>query len=572
MSQSIPGISTIRKHPAHRYAEDIVSGEIISCKRTKQACQRYLDDLQQMQERGWIFDYKYASEMVDWFPKFLRHPHGNYAGKSFKLLPWEQFIIWNLYGFLLHEPGKKKTELRRRFKYVHVFIPKKNGKTTLGAGLLLNMLMSAEPKPELYCAATARDQARIAFSMCQDIVRSSPAVAPFIEVGEKVISIPSTFATLKPLASDSGTFEGINVYGALIDEGHVHKDSSVYNGLKAGTIARNEPIILYITTAGFDTTGPCKKENDLLFDLLDGKIDDPSMFGVYYGIDEEDDWNDEAAWIKANPSISHSVTLNRLREEYNQAVNEGGTKITNFKTKHLNIWVGAESVWIPDDLVKNNMRSLDYTMLKQHECYGGLDLASVRDLTAFTLLWIIDGIEHSKTWCWVPEERITELKSNNDRHPWIQWARDGIILTTPGNATDYAFVRKFISDRASEFRIKSIGYDRHNFSQLGQELTDDGHSLNPIGQGFIGLSEATKDLERKLYLNRCAIDTDPCMRWQFGNVVIDTDAAGNIKPTKKKSNNKIDGVVSLIIAKANYNFEASQSNTTIPEDYSITSF
>jgi phage terminase large subunit-like protein len=565
MSMTIPGITIIKKHPAHQYAEDVLSGKIVSCKRVKQSCQRYIDDLSNDQ---WVFDYKSAAERIDWFSKFLRHPHGKYQGQPFHLLAWEQFILWNVYGFKNKETGL------RRFQYAHIFIAKKNGKTTLGAGWLLQLLFSKEPKPEIYCAASTRDQARIGFKMAKDMVTMSPMISKHVVNGEKQLEIKKTFGSIAPLSADANSFEGINVYASLIDEGHVHKTSAVYNGIKAGSIARDEPMILYITTAGFNTASPCYKEYTNLCDLLDEKIQDDTMFGIIYEIDEEDDWQDPEVWCKANPSIGHSVTMERLLSEFNQALNDGGSKIVNFKTKHLNVWCDAESTWIPDEKIKERMDPLDIEFLAPHPAFAGLDLSSTRDLTALTLVWEIDDHEYTRTWCWIPEDRIKELEANNDRDPYIQWARrigdrEPLIITTPGNATDYRYIFQHIMELRQTFKITCVGIDQWNSSQLGQELTEADVEIKQLRQGYQTLSESTKDLERRIYNGTITMHPDDCIRWQFGNVVIERDHIGNERPTKKKAGNKIDGILSIINAKA---CKLHHVDESMPDDIQIISF
>lgn len=404
------------------------------------------------------------------------------------------------------------------------------------------------------------------------MARSSPTIRKYADIQEKIIQVPDTLASIAPLSADANSFEGINVYAALIDEGHVHKDSTVYNGLKAGTIARQEPLILYITTAGFNLDGPCYKEYRLLCDLLDGKVEDPAMFGVVYEADENDDWADETTWIKANPSMGHSVTVERMREEYKQAINEGGQKIVNFKTKHLNIWCQAEAVWIQDEIVQCCMEAWADDVVQGHECYGGLDLASTRDLTAFSLVWDVNGRQYSRSWYWLPEDVAKEIAANNDRHPYINWVRSGLIMTTPGNATDYQFIRKHINELASKYKVHSVAYDRWGSSQIAQNLVDDGMEMVPFGQGFVSMSEPTKSLERDIYAGDITMFEDHCLRWQFGNVVLTTDPAGNVKPNKAKAQNKIDGVVSLIMAKGNLMRARIEGSSRMPDDYTITSF
>jgi phage terminase large subunit-like protein len=584
---SIKGKSIIQKHPAHVYALDVLSGKIPACKTVHQACQRYLNDLVTAHENGWTFDYREADEVIQWFPKWLKHSKGEYSGKPFHLLPWQKFIVWNLFGF-------KKKNGARRFSNGYITIPKKNGKTTFASGIMLYMLLAdGEDSPEVYCAATHRDQAKIAFNECSRMATSSPSIRNITKQVRNNLSCAANWGVIVPLSSEANSSDGLNVSCGVIDEYHAHATSEVYDIVKSGTIARRQPIFLTITTAGFTLNGPCHKLHNICKQILNGQIEDSSTFTIIYSIDESetdnpddgDNWMSEAVWEKANPSLGHGVTLERLREEFKQAKNEGGTKITNFKTKFLNVWVGSSRTWIPDEVVKSRMVEEDPD-LRGISCYGGLDLANTRDIVAFSLKWELDNERsHYCTWFWLPEQRLLELSTVNDKHPYIQFAREGFITVTPGNVVNYDFVRRVITGYyidngteqfdnnclARQYAIHSIAFDRWNSSQFITDIETDGMRTMPFGQGFKDLSFPTKELETSIHNESgvVTISSNPVTRWMFGNVAMMTDPAGNIKPDKARSQEKIDGIVSMIMANGCSMHGKAESKNQMPANWQM---
>lgn len=578
----IKGYSVIKRHAAHQYAEAVLCGKITASLRARQACERYMRDLEQAEGKGWRFNYKEAAYVIDWFATHLRHPEGKYAGEPFILLPWQQFVLWNLHGF---ERQNSEGKWIRRFKYAYVQIPKKNGKTTLIAGHSLYMMLAdGEASPEIYYTATTRDQAKLAFNGADKLLKSSPDLQQFLKKTNHSIYCEQNFGSAKPLSADANTSEGINPYYGVIDEYHVHDSDLMYNGIKAGMIAREQPMHFTITTAGFDVTVPCFQLYESCCDLLDQKFEDDSSFCIIYEIDEQDDWMDEASWVKANPSTGHSVTLERMREEFKQASNNvSGSQVVNFKTKHLNIWCNSKSEWIKDEAIKDAMVADEPSTYSHLPCYAGLDLAAVSDLTALAMLFVVGEQEFIlKLHYWLPEDRVEKYRSSNQSHPYLQWVNKGYITTTPGNVTDYDSIRQYISGVQTidgqqaythngimqQYDLQTIAYDRFNSSQLVVNLTSDGVPLHQHGQGFVSMSLPTKEFERMILGGKIKIIEDPVLRWMVGNVAIDIDPAGNTKPNKKRSKEKIDGVVAAIMALgASIALQPMQFN---PEDFKTT--
>lgn len=574
------GKSIIEKSIAHRYALDVVSGQIPACKYTIKSCERYLNDFTKATSAGWKFDYKDAQYVIDWIRQYTRHTKGKFKGKNFDLLPWQQFVVWNLFGW-------KNADGSRRFTSSYIEIPKKNGKTTFASAIMLYMLIGdAEDSPEVYCAATHRDQAKIAFDEASRMAMESPQIKKLTKQVRNNIACPANYGKMVPLSSEANSSDGLNVSCGVIDEYHAHKTSEVYDIVKSGTIARLNPMFLTITTAGFNLGGPCKKLHDTCRKILDGQLEDESKFIIMYSTDEDDPWYDEKTWIKANPSLGYGVTVENLRNEFNTAQNEGGTKITNFQTKFLNQWVGSSATWIPDDKVLARMTE-EMPDVTGIACFGGLDLSNVRDIAAFTLRWEFpDGRSYDKTWYWLPEQRLMELSSVDDKHPYINFARDGHIILTKGNTTDYDYIRKHITGYyvdgnvvkydpnciMQQYNVHSIAFDRWNSSQLVINLQADGVEMVGYGQGYIDMSVPSKGIEKDIHDDgaQYSMHFNPVTRWMFGNVVMMKDAAGNQKPDKSKSENKIDGIVAMIMAKGRYMQAMAEDKNKMPDNYQLT--
>ncbi|AWW32164.1 terminase large subunit [Echinicola strongylocentroti] len=524
-----------------QYISEVQSGEIVTCKWVKLAVERHLDDLENGGERGLVFDPSAGERAIKFF-SFLKHYKGSYAGKPFELLPWQQFIIFVLYGW-------KLTSGERRFRYAYVEVSRKNGKTTFASGLsLYSLIMDREDGAEVYTSATKRDQAKIAFNDAKAMTEKSPHLAKYIDVYQHNLHVLATHSKLEPLSSDQNTLDGLNPHFALVDEYHAHKDDGLYNVLKSGMGSRTQPMLFTITTAGFNKMGPCYALRKTCTEILEGVKQDDSQFAIIFTLDKDDDYTDEKVWIKANPSLNHSISIQWLRQEVIQAKNNP-TQLVNLLTKNFNVWTDASEVWIEDKRWLECAGEIDQNDLEYDPAYGGLDLAAVRDINAFSLVFPVEtvGKYMTLTWYWIPKETMME-RINRDGVRYDLWVEEGWIIETEGNVTDYRKIKQDIMDLCERFNVEKIAFDRWNSSQLIIELTEEGLEMYPYGQGFASMSQPTKTLETWIMSQDIVHDSNPVTRWMLGNVELMRDAAGNIKPDKAKSQEKIDGIVSIIMA------------------------
>ena len=544
-------------HPAEKYVDDILSEKIPACKWVKLACQRYLDDRAKCLEMGWIFDQKAAQRTINFFERILKHYQGEWAGKPFILLPWEQFIFWNLDGF-------RNADGTRRFTEVSIFVPRKNGKTELAAGRgLYGMGFDGENAPEVYSTATDKNQARIAFEKACRMTDQSETLQNHLTVMAQAIVGEEFASTFKPWSSDTKKKDGYNPYIGIVDEYHEHVDNRMIDVLKSGMGARRSPITFIVTTAGFNTQSVCYKHQIFCQDVLEGKKIQNNLFSLIYTTDETDDWENESTWIKANPSWHDITTMHRqLRDAYTKAKNTQDN--VNFLTKHLNVWVKAKSVWISEEKWSGAVEKYTINDLIGEVCYGGLDLSDSFDVTSLCLFF--PRFSRLLWFYWIPEEKLTEHKKNDDVDYW-QWQQEGWITITPGNVIDYDHIRRtisgyYIQDGAVKFDancisemfdLKGIGYDPWNSKQLAIRLTnDDGITMNIFRQGFQTMSFPTKEFKKAIIGNEIHHNNNPVTNWMIGNCTVRKDPNDNQMLDKKNSKNKIDGAVAAVIAYGEY--------------------
>jgi len=528
------------------------------------ACERHLLDLEQGHARGLWFDEKRAGIAVKFF-SLLTHNKGQWAGKPLTLEPWQQFFIACLFGW-------KRANGTRRFRESYLEVARKNGKSTVGSGVCLELLvLDGEPGAEVYTAATKKEQARIVFGDAQNMARKSTALLKKVKVQQHAIMVASTLSTMKPMSSDSKTEDGLNPHGIYIDEYHAHENDGLYSVLKSATGARTQPLLSIITTAGFNRLGPCAQLRKSLASLLEGHHHDDSYFVLIYSLDEkDDDWNDETCWQKANPNLGVSVGLDYLREQHQAAVRLPSQQV-NFKTKHLNLWTDASSVWIPNELWMQGAHGTPVAELVGRKAWGGLDLASVRDITALVFVFPTDaGGFDVLCWFWVPEESVDE-RTKRDGVPYRQWVDEGYLLTTPGNVTDYNFIKAQVQELCEQYLVQMIEYDRFNASQMVIDLTEAGVPMQPFGQGFVSMNAPTKELEKLVLDGKIHHYGHPVLAWMMGNVEIQRDAADNMKINKGKSKEKVDGAVALVEALGGYMSDAGPE-TSIYESRGLLSF
>ncbi len=524
----------MQNHPAHKYAQRLAGGETPGNKWQRLAAVRYLSDLDRFE-----FDTTKAEHALNFF-MFLRHSKGEWANHRLELEPWQQFIIWNLYGFI-------RDDGTRRFRTGYIEVPRKNGKTTMLAGLgLLGMLADDEPGAEIYSAATKRDQAKLLFDEATRMVRASSDLSSRIKSHKNNLHIPGTAAKFEPLGADKDTLDGLNPHYNLIDELHAHKTAGLWNVLDTATGARRQPLTIAITTAGQDMHGICWDRHTYTEKVLENVIDDPSWFGFVAGIDEGDDWLDPATWAKANPNFGVSVKTEAFAEKAKQASNSPATQ-ASFMRLRLNVWSEGVSAFIPLEHWRNC--SAVPERATGRITYAGLDLASSNDIAAFVEVAPTDDPRTFDVYphFFIPADNISERVSK-DRVPYDSWVRDGLVTATPGNVIDFESIRATIQRQGDDHQIKEIAFDRWGATQISQQLTDDGFTMVGFGQGFASLSAPTKELLTLVSSGGLRHGGNPVLEWMASNMVVREDPAGNIKPDKSKSREKIDGMVALIMA------------------------
>ncbi|TVT39625.1 terminase large subunit [Hymenobacter setariae] len=526
------------------------------------ACERHLRDLEDGESRGLFFNEKVAAAAVRFY-SFLTHNKGRWAGKPLTLEPWQQFIIASLFGW-------KRADGTRRFRESYVEVARKNGKSTLSSGVGLQLLVAdGEAGAEIYTAATKKEQAKIVFDDAKNMAAKSAALK-MIRAHRNSIFVPSTMSKMQPMSADAKTEDGLNPHGIIIDEYHAHPNDELYGVLKSATGARSQPLLNIITTAGFNRLGPCAQLRKACVGILEQLHDDDAYFTVIFSLDEHDEWGDETCWQKANPNLGVSVGLDYLREQYRAAERMPSLQV-NFKTKHLNLWTDASEVWLPHELWMQGAQGTPAELLVCRKAWGGLDLASVRDITALVFLFPdeADGFD-VLPFFWVPEDSIDE-RTKKDGVPYRQWVDEGYIIATPGNVTDYNFIKAQVLEFCEMYQVQMIEFDRYNSSQLVIDLTEEGVPMQPFGQGFLSMSAPTKELEKLVLEGKIHHYGNPVLAWMCGNVEIKRDPAGNIKIDKGKSKEKVDGMVALAMALGGY-MSGEGPETSIYEERGLLSF
>ena len=480
------------------------------------------------------------------FIENLCHTKGKWAGKRFWLLPWQEQLIRDIFGIV-------KPDGYRQFRTAFVEICKKVGKSELAAAVALYLLYADnEPSAEVYGAAADRQQASIVFDVAKQMVEMSPALlkrSKLMTATKRIVNYGNS-GYYQVLSAEVGGKHGFSVSGLVFDEIHTQPNRQLYDVLTKGSSdARQNPLHFIITTAGTDRHSIAYELHTKAVDILEGRRVDPTFYPVVYGLKDDEDWEDEANWYKVNPSLGYTVDIERLRDAYREAKQNPADEVT-FKWLRLNMWVSSTVAWIPDAIFMKGNEEIDLASLEGRDWYGGLDLSSTGDITALVLMFPPRDEDEKYIllpFFWVPEETIPQ-RVKAASVPYDIWERQGYLLSTEGNVIHYDFIEKFINDLAEKYHIVEIAVDRWNATQMIQNLEGDGFTMVPFGQGFASMSGPTKDFYRLLMEGQIIHGGHPVLRWMAGNVVVDTDPAGNIKVTKAKSKEKIDGIVAAIMA------------------------
>ena len=539
---------------AKRYAHDVVAGKVPACKWVRQACQRQLDDLKRFKGKG--SPYRFNPLLSDKsgrkfrpadnlcaFVEQLPHVKGPLAGTPIRLEPWQVFILTTVFGWV-------KADGNRRFRRSYIEIPRGSAKSTISSAVALYMLTAdGEGGAEVYSLATTRDQARIVFGDAQTMSRQSPGFRKRfgVSVGAHNMHVLTSGSKFEALSAEGSTLDGLNIHFGCIDELHAHKTRTVYDVVETGTGKRDNSLLWVITTAGSNRAGICYEVRSFVTKVLDGVVTDDSQFGIIFGLDDGDDWTTEEALIKANPNWGISVKPEVLLPLQAKAM-QLPSAINNFKTKHLNEWVNADTAWM-------DMRawdacgdtSLDIEVFRGKPCWIGLDLASKTDIAAMTLVF-----EHPHEVgayavfgrYYLPEDAVT----NGTNSQYSGWMKSGRLTVTPGNVIDFGWIEADLLQTAEQFDVQAVAFDPFQATQLSTRMLAEGLPMIEVRPTVLNFSEPMKTLEALVLQKRLVHDADPVLAWMASNVVGHLDAKDNIYPRKERPENKIDGIVALIMA------------------------
>lgn len=532
-----------KKNIAEQYVDDVLNERVLVCDYVRRAVERHVRDLETGIDRGLVFKKKKAEHALKFF-EFLRHYKGEWAGKPFILSPWQAFIVYVLFGWY-------KSDGYRRFNYAYIEVARKNGKTTLAAVIALYLLIADnEPAAEVFSIATKYGQAYKTLEEAQGVISKSPALRKRIGVSKNAAFDELSMSKFVALAADHKKEDSHNPHGVVNDEYHAAPNPHMYNVMKSAMGARRQPLLLTITTAGFNVNSDCYNLRKTCVDILKGIKEQDNMFAIIYTLDEDDDWKDEDLWVKANPNLNVSVKLNYIRNEYKSAINTE-TEIVNFKTKNLNIWTSSVTQWIDDsDWMACNIMKIKKTMVPDFS-FAGLDLAFTTDIVGTSILFGNEDMFHLKPFFWIPEKK---MKERTDFVDYELWASQDYIKVIPGPAIENDVLITDLLEIYEQWSVRSIGFDRWamNISGVAKALKEEGLEINPFGQGFQSMSFPTKELEKWILQKILNHEGNPVLRWMNSNVFIKRNPAGDIKIDKDKSQDKVDGMVATVMAIGEY--------------------
>lgn len=493
-----------------------------------------------------------ADKVCAWFPKYLTHTKGRWAGQPFLLADWQsEQIIRPLFG-TLNRDGT------RRFRTALLGTPRKAGKSTLGAGIALRMLFAdGEPGSEVYSCAADKEQAAIVFDMAKAMVEANPALSSRAKIYRRSIVVPHTSAVYKVLSADAYTKHGLNPSAVVFDEVHAQAGRELWDVMTTGQGARAQPLTVGITTAGVDKNTICGELYDYGRQLEAGALDDPTFFFRWWGAAVDDDWRDPEVWAKAHPGLGISVSEDFLTAEAHQAANLPARQNT-FRRLYLNQWTTQLTRWLDLADWDDSAGMVIEDNLKGRRAFGGLDLASTTDVAALCWTFPNEDGSYEAVWrFWIPADRLPDLDSRTAGNASV-WVKDGFLQTTPGNVIDYDSILNQIDRDAINFDVAEVAFDRWGATQIAQSLQDRGLRMIQFGQGFKSMSAPTKDWERLILAGEYRHGGNPVMRWMVDNITIRSDPAGNIKIDKQRSHEKVDGCIAAVMALD----AASRHNTT----------
>lgn len=494
-------------------------------------------------------DSHYDKSRADYavaFVELLKHTKGQWFGKPFKLMPWQEKIIRDLFGTI-------KANGYRQLNTAYVEIPKKNGKSELAAAVALLLTCGdGEERAEVYGCAADRAQASIVFDVAVDMIRQNPALSKRVKIltSQKRIIYQPTNSFYQVLSAEAYSKHGLNSSAVVFDELHAQPNRKLFDVMTKGAgDARTQPLFFLITTAGNDTNSICYEQHQKALDIIEGRKHDKTFYPLIYGIKQDDDWTDPEVWKKANPSLGITIAEEKVVAACDSA-KQNLAEENSFRQLRLNQWVKQAVRWMPMDKWDACSFKADEDSLRGRVCYGGLDLSSTTDLTSFVLVFPPEDEDDKFVilpYYWVPEDTL-DLRVKRDHVNYDLWAKQGYIQTTEGNVVHYGFIEKFVEELGEKYNIREIAFDRWGAVQMVQNLEGMGFTVVPFGQGFKDMSPATKELMKLTLEQKLAHGGHPVLRWNMDNIFIRTDPAGNIKADKEKSTEKIDGAIATIMA------------------------
>jgi phage terminase large subunit-like protein len=518
------------------YAEAVVSGAVVTGRLVRLAAERHLRDLEHGHERGLRFDDNAAQVAIDFF-LLLRLPDGAGAGQPFVLQPWQEFIVGSIFGWM-------RADGRRRFSYALVEVARANGKSPLAAGIgLYGLLADGEAGAQVYSAATTRDQAKIVFNDAVHMVEPVPALWKQLLKTVNNLAHVKQGSYFRPLAAEASKMDGLRVHIALVDELHEHPDGDVMAKLRTG-MKSSQPLLFAITTAGYDRNSVCWHEHEFAIKVLEGTLDNDSYFAYIATLDEEDAWDDEDAWPKANPSLGITVRIETLREESAKA-KQIAAEENDFKRLRLDMWTQQASRWLNAELWEEGAVEPS-TDLARRQAYAGVH--ATNDMAAI-VLWVPDdeGGGDVLPFFFLPEEKASELQQQENA-PYVTWGDAGVIEMTSGNVTDWDLLVKRLTELNETYDIREVAIHSYNRSNLETHLQDAGFTVAAITSGFAHMSAPTLELERLLTAQKLRHAGNPVLRWMAGNIAVRTDSEGHKRPDDVASGGRIGGMRALIMA------------------------
>jgi len=544
-----------------QYAYDVLEGKIVVGKRIKQSVERFFDWIENCPEGDYL-DHEKGMRMINFFPKFLNHTKGIPAGKPFHLAPFQQFNKYNIYGWQtpwLDENKKPHLDANgnpiyiRRIRKVYDKRARGNGKTAEMAGDSIGMAsVEMESEAEVYICATKESQAKVCWKFAKNYIQhpfANPIMKqlPF-QCKQREIIFKPLDSKIEALGNNPDTQDALAASFAIIDEYHAHVSDELLEVIESSMLKRREPLTYIITTAGFNLSGVCFQFEQVCKNILDGNAKNDSIYISIHELDEGDDWEDQSNWIKANPLWGNGLNVAEIVSAYKETVNQP-SKIPNFKTKHLNMWVDALTVWVPSEIWEKGNIPIKEENFKKHGCTGALDLSSTTDFTAFANISEEDeeGYRDLKVYLFCPKETIKK-RAKEDKVPYQQWVDEGYIIATEGNIVDYKVLEDIVISEYSKHAMKWVEYDSKFSEQLVQNLMEENIKLSPFSQTLMNYSNPTKQLERLLYGGKIRHGGNPVLKWMLAGCMAISDTNENIRISKKHSTRRIDGIIATIMA------------------------